>query len=167
MFMWSAIKFLLIPHFTCNHQKGMKNIECGHRGKAQDRRLCEWLHVPLSLGLWPEGDCREESRAEAWDGWEEVTTELWCCALHRNVMLFKASSLFFSSLSFLFPLSLYSPTALSFSSLNLFWLLSSFISSDFPFPSPSFSPLFFLSSILSLPNGFPQTYTNLHTHQHF
>lgn len=53
------------PTFTCNDQKNMRNIPCG-QGKQSPRTevLLEWLRVLPSSGSGPDGDHREESRAE-------------------------------------------------------------------------------------------------------
>ena len=134
----------------------------------------EWQYVLSSLGSGPDGGCWEKSRAEAHErgGKGEATAEHRCCAQYSWAYLFlhleafylsRASSLFCSSLFFLFPLSSSTSTLFSYflSLPNLFWSLSSFICCDFPFPSPSFWTLFFLSSFLSLPNGFLFVYSVL------
>lgn len=139
----------------------------------------EWQYVLSSLGSGPDGGRREKSRAEAHErgGKGEATAEHCCCGQYSWAHLFlyleafylsRASSLFCSPLFFLFPLSLSTSTLFSYflSLPNLFWSLSSFISCDFPFPSPSFWTLFSCLPFSHCQMAFPKAYANLYLCQH-
>lgn len=132
-----------------------------------------WLHVLPSLGPEPDGDIREKSRTEARETAGEGEATAQCGA-----GLSTPGSLISPSWSVCLSMALRLFALLSFFSLYSLYHLQPFFS--FPFPSllstffdfspPSFPPisllfhlppsllfLFFLSSFLSLPNGFSKS----------